>query len=76
MLLALFAILVILLALWLLAFAAGQGMMLLFPACPGERVLYPNFRLRGRKPILLLAGIAAVLGVPLLLCGLSLWSCA
>lgn len=76
MLLDLFAVLLILCALWLLAFAAGQVMMLVFPACPGDRVLYDAFRNRGRTPIFALGLIGAGLGIPLLCGGIYLWSCA
>lgn len=69
MLATLFALFLILIALWLLAFSVGQVFLLLFPACPGEPVIHPAFPACGWRPVLLLSGIGMLLGLPLLLLG-------
>lgn len=68
--LSMICLLAIAVGLWLICFACGQVLMLLFPACPDEEVLLPHFAQISWKPVLTLAGLALVLAfflfVPLL----------
>lgn len=75
MLLDFLLVLLILIALWLLAFSAGQVMMLIFPACPGDAVIHPRFPSLSWKPIALLAGIAAGLALIVLALFFTLYVC-
>lgn len=60
-----FCLLSLAVAAWLVGFALGQFMMLVFPACAGDEVLRPEFPRHCWRPVLTLGVIGLVLGVVL-----------